>query len=118
MIALSTAALLGAFSPPPTTFSAVFHVYDPSKGTPPSSVPDTALIGNVLITVTGPKNFSAPTPSGILSPNDPLPEGTYQIVATKTGYSAPPVTYVMSSTCNNRDQFGICHVWIAMSPSQ
>ena len=115
-VAIAAVVLSGTLSPPQTTdtFNLVIHVYDRDRGESPPNISQNSLIASVEVSVTGPRSFSAPTPTGILSRSDPLPSGTYQITAAKSGYTAIPLTYVLSSTCDYEDQFGICHAYVAM----
>ena len=89
-------------------------MYDRNKGEIPPNITQDALVANVEISISGPRSFTAPTPTGILSLNDPLPTGTYQIAATKQGYTVIPLNYVLSSMCDYKDELGICHAFVAM----
>ena len=117
-IAIIAMALSGALPAPqtPSGFKLFIHVYDPSKGTPETLADlncDNFVCG-VLISVSGPQSFTEPTPSGILSPSGLLPEGTYQITTTKTGYKTTTIPYVVGPDCDRRDPQGFCLAWVAM----
>lgn len=115
LVVVAVAAIMLSM-PPPATFHLVIHAYDPALGNPPNNINQTALIGNVALTVTGPKSITTSVPAeGILPLPDALPEGTYLITAAKTGYSSSPITYVVGSNCDGKDQFGVCHAWVPMS---
>ena len=76
----------------------------------------TALfINSVSVTVLGPRSFTA-TADGVLLPEQigTLPVGAYQITASKTGYVTASLSYVVGPDCKDIDQFGACHIWVAM----
>ncbi len=114
----ATGALNGFLNPQPTSFPVIIHVYDTAllPGGPDTFNSPDQLVANVTISVEGRLNITQFTPSGVLSggPLNTVPNGAYQVTASRDGYNSPSLQYVVGPDCNRKDSVGNCHIWIAM----